>query len=176
MENITIRKIQKEDIPAVIDIQIRGWQTAYKGIIDDSYLAAMNREERIQKREQDYLDSSFIVAESAGNIVGFCRYIDTNTYTPEVENADCELMAIYVDPDLKRKGIGKNLFEYATADFLKKNKKKMVLWCLKDNTPSKIFYKKMGGRMIKERPIKINQKNYAEVCFAYDIQQHSSKP
>ena len=44
----------------------------------------------------------------------------------------------------------------------------MILWCLKDNEPSKKFYKKMGGEIIAERKIIINNKNYDEVGFKYN--------
>jgi len=50
-----------------------------------------------------------------------------------------------------------------------KNKTKMILWCLKDNEPSKRFYTKMGGEIVKERTIKIGEKEYLEVGFIYSI-------
>jgi len=69
MKNIIIRNVKKEDIPGVVDVQITGWQTAYKGIIDDSFLASMNREERIKQRNKDYNKGGFIVAELNKEIV-----------------------------------------------------------------------------------------------------------
>ena len=45
----------------------------------------------------------------------------------------------------------------------------MIIWCLKDNEPSKKFYKKMGSTVIKERLIKIGEKDYAEVEFIYNF-------
>lgn len=51
MENIIIRNIEEKDIPSVVDIQINGWKSAYKGIIDDNVLNSMNRDERIEKRK-----------------------------------------------------------------------------------------------------------------------------
>ena len=45
----------------------------------------------------------------------------------------------------------------------------MILWCLKDNEPSKKFYTKMGGKIIKERAIEIEEKEYLEVGFEYNI-------
>ena len=53
--------------------------------------------------------------------------------------------------------------------FKNKNKTKMILWCLKDNEPSKKFYKKMGGEITKERTFEIEKKNYYEVGFIYNI-------
>ena len=42
--DIVLRKIEYNDIPSVVDIQMNGWKAAYKGIIDDDILDAMNRD------------------------------------------------------------------------------------------------------------------------------------
>ena len=169
MENIMIRNIEEKDIPSVVDIQIDGWKSAYKGIIDDNILKSMNRNERIAKRKNDYKENGFIVAELNNQVVGFCRYIDSNKFTQDIPNIDCELLALYVKPKLKYNGIGTRLFQFVINDFKSKNKNKMILWCLKDNEPSKKFYTKMGGKISNERTIEIGEKEYLEVGFEYNI-------
>jgi len=169
VENIIIRNIEEKDIPSVVDIQINGWKSAYKGIIDDNVLNSMNRDERIEKRKNDYKENGFIVAELNNQVVGFCRYIDSNKFTQDISYIDCELLALYVKPDLKYNGIGTMLFQFVTNQFKSKNKTKMILWCLKDNEPSKKFYTKMGGKIVKERVIEIGENNYYEVGFEYNI-------
>ena len=169
MGNIEIRNIREEDIPSVVDIRIDGWRLAYKGIIDDSFLNSMDRTERIKKRKKDYKQGGFIVAELDNEVVGFCRYIDSNKYTQDIAYIDCELLALYVKPNLKYNGIGTKLFQFVVNEFKNKNKTKMILWCLKDNEPSKKFYTKMGGEIIKEREIEIGEKSYCEVGFMYNI-------
>ena len=86
MENIIIRNIEDKDIPSVVDIQIDGWKSAYKGIVDDNILKSMNRNERIAKRKNDYKENGFIVAELNNQVVGFCRYIDSNKFTQDIPN------------------------------------------------------------------------------------------
>lgn len=169
MENIKIRNIEEKDIPSVVDIKISGWQVAYKGIIEDNILNSMNREKIIEKLKNNYKENGFIVAELNNEIVGFCSYIDNNKFTPDITYIDCELSALYVKPNLKYNGIGTKLFRFVTNEFKNKNKTKMILWCLKDNEPSKKFYTKMGGEIIKERIIEIGQKSYYEVGFMYNI-------
>ncbi len=169
MKNIVIRNIEEKDIESVVDIQINGWKTAYKGIIDDDYLNSIDRNERIEKRQKDYRDNGFIVAELNDEILGFCRYIDNNKFSPNITGIDCELLAIYVKSNLKYNGIGTKLFQFVINEFKKKNKNKMILWCLKDNEPSKKFYSKMGGKIIKEKEIEIENKKYIEVGFEYNI-------
>ncbi len=129
----------------------------------------MNRNERIEKIRRYYKDNGFIVAELNNEVVGFCNYIDTNKFTQGISDIDCELLALYVKPDLKYNGIGTKLFQFVINEFKSKNKTKMILWCLKDNEPSKKFYTKMGGKILKERTIEIGEKNYCEVGFIYNI-------
>ena len=163
------RNIEEKDIPDVVNIQIDGWKSAYKGIIDDSVLNSMNRNERIEKRKNDYKENGFIIAELNNKAVGFCRYTDSNIFTRDISDIDCELLALYVKPSLKYNGIGTKLFQFVINDFKSKNKTNMILWCLKDNEPSKKFYIKMGGEIIKERTIEIGGKEYLEVGFLYNI-------
>ena len=169
VDNIIIRNIEEKDIPNVVDIQINGWKSAYKGIIDDNVLNSMNRDKRIEKRKNDYKENGFIVTELNNQVVGFCRYIDSNKFTQDISDIDCELLALYVKPNLKYNGIGTKMFQFVTEEFKKKHKTKMILWCLKDNEPSKKFYTKMGGKIIKERTIEIGEKEYLEVGFEYNI-------
>lgn len=169
MGDFIIRNIREEDISSVVDIQISGWKTDYKGIIDDDYLNSMDRDKKIEKRKRDYKDNGFIVAELNKKIVGFCRYIDSNKFSNDIENIDCELLAIYVKPDMKYKGIGTKLVQFVIDEFKRKNKTKMIIWCLKDNEPSKKFYKKMGGKILIERNVEIGNKTYSEVGIVYDL-------
>ncbi len=166
--NINIRNIEEKDIEAVVNIQIDGWQTAYKGIIDDTYLKSMNAKERINERKKDYKLGSFIVAESDNKIVGFCRY-DDKLISGNLKEYDCELKALYVKSNLKRQGIGKLLFNYAKNDLKSRGKSKMILWCLKENYPSRTFYEKMGGKLVQEKDIKFGDKTYKEFAFGYNI-------
>ena len=64
---------------------------------------------------------------------------------------------------------GTKMFNYVVNEFKNNNKTKMVLWCLKDNEPSKKFYTKMGGKIVKEKNVDIGDKQYKECCFEYDI-------
>lgn len=169
MKDITVRKITEKDIPSVVDIQINGWKTAYRGIIDDDYLDTMNRDEIIARRKKGYKQNCFMVAELKKEVVGFCWYVDNNSFTPNEMDIDCELIALYVRPDLKWKGIGTKLFQFVTNEFQNTNRTKMVVWCLKNNEPAKMFYTKMGGKIAKEKIVEISGKNCSEVGFVYDI-------
>lgn len=168
MENVIIRKVKREDIEDVVDIQVTGWQTAYKGIIDDEYLDNLSREEKIKKRKKDFDSNGFIVAEYENKVIGFCRYLNENR-NEEIKEADCELLALYVKYEYKHKGVGTKLFSYVKEEFKKMNKHKMILWCLKENENAKKFYTKMGGKVVAEKDIEFGWKLYKEVAFLYSL-------
>lgn len=168
-----IRKMTKEDIPRMVSIQVNGWQTAYRGIIDDSYLDTMNQDAYIAKRKKDYQDTVFIVAENENGLLGYCRYIDDCRFSPSIPDIDCELIAIYVDSTMKRQGIGQKLFEYTKKDLLNRGKTNMILWCLENNASARKFYEKMGGKIINTKAVDIGGKIYTEVGFLYHLDQLS---
>lgn len=164
-----VRNVKKEDLRAVSEIAVRGWQTAYRGIIDDEYLDSLSIEENYQKRLKDYKENGFIVAELDSEVVGFCRYTLENLFSKDIPDIDGEICAIYVKPELKRNGIGRELFKYVFNEFKKNGNKKIILWCLKENYPSRAFYEKMGGILCDESTIKKDGKEYKEVGFKYNV-------
>lgn len=164
-----IRNVKFEDLKDVSTIVIKGWQTAYRGIIDDDYLDGLSIEENYQKRVKDYKEKGFIVAEQNGKIVGFCRYRNGNMYKENYPEVDCEICALYVKPEEKGKGIGKALVEYVKNEFRKKNFKKMIIWCFKDNYPSRAFYERVGGKLCGETTCVRGGKEYKEVGFICDL-------
>lgn len=171
MSDVKIRNVEKEDIEKIVDIKIDDWRKTYKGIVSDEYLKNMNREYEIDKRKKDYMENGFIVATLNNEVVGFCRYIDSNKFSAEFENVDCELCALYVKSTMKRQGIGRKLIEYVIKEFQTKGKKQMILWCLDENKPSRQFYEKMGGKTYKYKMGKIGDKEYKEVSYIYKLEE-----
>ncbi len=49
MGTIIIRNVKEKDIPSIAEIQVNGWKTAYKGIIDDVVLNTMNKDDKIER-------------------------------------------------------------------------------------------------------------------------------
>lgn len=169
MEQIKIRRVQKEDLPEVARIRVEGWKTAYRGIIDDDFLACMSVEKDRQKREKDYLLNGFLVAKIDGKVVGFCRYVADNQFSPEREDIDCEITALYVAPEYKHNGIGTALFSAVKKELQEQHKTKMIIWCLKENLSAHQFYMKMGGKKQGEKQSQIGDKTYPEICFIYEL-------
>ena len=58
---------------------------------------------------------------------------------------------------------------YVIDDLKSKRKKKMILGCLKDNYPSRAFYEKMGGKVLKTEKIAFGNKEYEEKIYEYKL-------
>ena len=164
-----VRNIEKEDLKVVAEIVVNGWKSAYRGIIDDDFLDSLNANDAYQRMLKNYQENGFVVAEIDNEVVGFCRYTLENLFSKEYTEIDGEISAIYVKPELKRNGIGRKLFEYVFKEFKKNGNKKIILWCLKENYPSRAFYEKMGGILCGKSSIMRGGKEYKEVGFQFNI-------
>ncbi len=162
-----IRKMNYEDAEAVTDVLINTWQTSYRGIVSDDCLDHMDRNTLIERRRRQY--KNYIVVVMEGRIVGFCWYMNNNSYSQDVPEADSEVVALYVLPECQGKSLGRALITYAMDDLREQGRKKMVIWCLKENHPSRKFYKKMGGTIFGEHKTHIGNQDYDEVGFMYSL-------
>ena len=168
--DIIIRTATINDAEKVAKIKIEGWQTAYRGIIDDDFLDNMNINEEIEKRKNNIENGAdIIVAELDNEIVGFCLYRNYIKNPESYSNANCELSSLYVRGSLKRRGIGKRLMQHVIQKLQNQGKTKMILGCLKENYPSRAFYEKMGGKVLKTEKIAFGNKEYEETIYEYDI-------
>ena len=167
MDDLIIRTMEIEDAEAVTDILIDSWQTSYRGIVSNEYLDNMDKGILADRRRKQYRD--YIVAVSEGRIVGYCWYVNDNSFTKDISEIDSEVIALYVDPKLKRQGLGRRMLSYVIDDLKKQGRKNMIIWCLKENYPSRKFYEKMGGMIIGEHMTNIGYKDYEEVGFLYKL-------
>lgn len=170
-KEIIIRSLVADDVPSVARIRVDGWRKAYSGVVDDEYLNSLDVEEQARKFEKCIGSDNFIVAIMDGEVVGFCRFLYDNSFSPNIGYVNCELTAIYVRPDLKGRGVGAKMFKDVVKKFKNKNKTTMIIWCLADNADSIAFYKHMGGEIKEEKIVQIGDKDYREVGIVYNLEK-----
>jgi GNAT superfamily N-acetyltransferase len=125
---------------------VRGWQTAYKGMMPQAYLDGLDPAEdvgRLRARfEQAREGVVNLVAEWDGDIVGWACH---GPYREgEVRTTDAELYAIYVDPDRLARGVGRALLRESTARCTAAGHGRMLLWVLQENASARRFYEQAG--------------------------------
>lgn len=170
MENIKIRNATLEDIEQVARLHVDSWHETYAGIISQDYLDNMksNLEKRIERMKNEFNLRTMIVVTLNEEIVGFSEFVFSNEFSKDLD-IDCELCGLYIKNGYKHLGLGSIVFEYVTNLFKEQNKKKMGLWCVKENEPAISFYKKKGGVFTKEKSFTIAEKEYSEIAFLYDL-------
>ena len=160
--DIIIRKAEKEDVRQIAEILVEDWQKAYRGIMEDGFLDAMNAEERYEIEIKRY--DKYVVAADGGEILGYAWLEETDE-----EPADCEVIALYVRYALRNRGIGKRLMQHAFDHFREAGKKRMIVWCLKENHDSRKFYEKAGGKEFRTGSHNWGGKDYEMISYLYDL-------
>lgn len=123
---------------------MRSWQAAYKGLLPDEYLDSLRADERASRYDfatTDPLAPHTIVADDGRMIVGFA----TIGVSPGGSSRDVgELMALYVDPDSWRTGVGRALIARARAGLRRLGFDNALLWVLEGNERAQRFYERDG--------------------------------
>jgi GNAT superfamily N-acetyltransferase len=158
-----------DDCPRVAEIRIRGWQTAYKGLIPQSYLDALSVEEDATRRRARFGQGGDeivnLVAERDGEVIGWACH---GPYRDgEVRTEDAELYAIYVHPDRVGGGVGRALLRESAGRCAAAGHERMLLWVLKENAPARRFYEQAGfGPDGTEEPFDVDGVAVPEVRYA----------
>ncbi|GAA4319853.1 GNAT family N-acetyltransferase [Streptomyces venetus] len=144
---LRIREMTLADCDRVAEIRVGGWQSAYRGLIPQSYLDGLSVREDAERRRTHLTrsDGSVVnlVAEgTGGEITGWaCHgpYRDGEALTP-----DAELYALYVHPDRVGQGVGRALLTESVTRCSAAGHDRMLLWVLQENSRARRFYERAG--------------------------------
>ncbi|MPY60071.1 GNAT family N-acetyltransferase [Streptomyces spongiae] len=141
-----IREMTLPDCRPVAEIRIGGWQTAYAGMIPQTYLDRLDVDADAERR-RGYLEKGDgqvvnLVAERRGEVVGWVCH---GSYREgEVRTDDAELYALYVRPGHFSTGVGHALLRESARRCATAGHARMLLWVLKENTRARRFYEGHG--------------------------------
>jgi len=139
----TIRPATREDVPVIL-----GFVRA---------LAAYEREpDAVTATEADLLRDGFspnpffscLIAEHNGRAAGFALYFFS--YSTWLGRPGLYLEDIFVEPELRGRGIGKALLERVAAIAVEKDCPRLQWEVLDWNTPAIEFYRAMGAEFLDE--------------------------
>ena len=164
INEIIVRNAEKEDVRQISEILVEDWQKAYRGIIDSDFLDSMSADQRYEIEVKRY--QKYVVATDGNEILGYA-WLETTEDAP----ADCEIIALYVRFSNRNNGIGKLLFQYGVRYFRDTGKKRMIIWCLKENDEARRFYEKVGGKEFRTGSHNWGGKEYDMISYLYDLGQ-----
>lgn len=165
---LTIRQATLSDAKEIALVHLKAWKETYQGIIDQSYLDAINFEERLSLRKKILLSSSelsiHLVALVDDEIIGFCSAGPCVDDSDEVRG---EIYAIYLLEAYKSLGIGSQFMEKISDHLTQTGLTPYKTWVLKDNQKACHFYEKHDGKITHEKSEKIGQHTYKEICYVF---------
>ena len=138
-----VRKAQLSDAERICEIIIYGWRTTYIDFLGEE---ALYKDMSVVKRYKTLIttlesDHGFYVYEENGIVKGFMRL---EKCTEQDEGDPMELVAIYVEPYFKGRGIGSKLIQEAERIATSQSQSEIRLWVLENNHSSRKFYEKNG--------------------------------
>lgn len=141
----SIRAAVPEDAEEIEQLRVAGWQSAFRGIVPDSYLDSMRLD--VARRRAQMTDRSSTVVESvavqAGAIVGWV----VGGHSQDAFRAGSgqgEIYACYVRPEWWDRGVGRLLVTHAVSALAEAGLGDIILWVLEGNHRARRFYEACG--------------------------------
>ena len=161
-----IRRAALADAASIARVHVASWRAAYAGIVSQAHLDSLD-EAQFTERWQNWIttetSATFYVAEVCGALCGFAS---AGPIRKPIAFYDGELYAIYLLPEMQRRGIGRALFASVAAALTSRELKHMLVWTLRDN-PSTGFYKRLGGDIVSEDVYEIGGEKLAGVAYGW---------
>ncbi|MGX1263295.1 L-amino acid N-acyltransferase YncA [Rossellomorea marisflavi] len=152
------RKACLADADGIAAVHVESWQSTYRGIVSDRYLASLSVEEKKVKWERILSEDHHTIVSTTkdGVVVGFASV--GKERSGEYEG---ELYAIYLVKEYQGKGIGRELFSRSISSLKALGYHDMFIWVLRENA-SKTFYYSYKPEIVKEETIIIGDERYVE--------------
>ena len=142
---VQVRAARPEDARDIAQAHVLAWQSAYRGIIDDDFLADMQIDQRADAWSRRLSSPSagveHLVVCVDGRVVGFSGY---GTPRDAAEPETGELQAINLHPDYWSQGLGSELFQESLSGLRKFGYGRAYLWVARGNDRAIHFYGKHG--------------------------------
>ena len=130
---IRVRTATPEDVSAISEITVRGWQVAFRELFPDEYLDALDPRDRdaaFAERVKNAPPNHAAVAED-DEVVGF-----VGLEPPEDEALDPnrvhEIWGLYIEPEWIGTGVGRILMDHALDHMQRGSWEHAILWTLRD--------------------------------------------
>ncbi len=167
-----IRQAKRSDIENIASVQVRSWNTTYRGLLPDEIIDARTVESRIENMsthwkgfEGDLVSRIVLVAENdTKDILGFAAGGDIfhSGYS-----YDSEGYAFYVLEEYQQQGIGTLLMDELVTFLVSMNFKSMIIWVLEEN-PACEFYAKLGGIEKERKMDKYGEKEFLLTGYVWE--------
>lgn len=143
-----LQKAEFKEIPLIQELARKSWEVAYKNILSNEQLEYMlemmySQEEISLHLKNLHYHYYLIIDEKTGNYEGFIGF--ENHY----EEKTTKLHRIYLIPESKGKGFGKDAMEFLKSQILEVGDNRIILAVNKNNS-ARDFYESQGFKVYDE--------------------------
>lgn len=161
--DLEIRRATDADVTAIRAVALEAWDVAYdafdrdaiEGIVDDWY------DESMLERAFAKPETTFLVADDDGRIVGFCHAV--------VGDDEGDVLRTYVHPDRWNGGIGTALVDGVVDRCRDEGVATLRAMVLADNEVGSGFYESLGFRQTTTATTDIGDEEYEETVYEQPI-------
>jgi ribosomal protein S18 acetylase RimI-like enzyme len=151
MEKVTIRHAIQADADAIAHFHVRVWRQTYRELAPAEIYAALDENRRRNTWHETLSannpDQIVLLAELEGMLVAIGA---AGAPSAEIFGDLGEIKNLYVDPDLKRQGIGRLLLSKLASHLRERGFPGVGLGVVDGNVPAMAFYEALGGKRIGE--------------------------
>ena len=145
-----MREAKPADAPRLESLRVRAWREAYPGMVEQHVLDDLDptdpAELAVWRTLIDEADLRVIVAENeGGDLIGFCALAAPSRDADEPEGV-AEIVALYVDPEHYRGGVGRAMVKRALLRLSEAGWKECTVWTLTENMRALALYESLGFR------------------------------
>lgn len=168
-----IRDAVPQDASSIAQVQVKSWQSTYRGLLPQGYLDSLDAAERAEQWQMRLSRGIgfFLVVEDKSGIFGFLA--GGNIRKP-IAGYDAELYAIYLIREKQRMGAGRALVSAFAARLEAKGYNSLAVWILAGNI-SRGFYENLGGILIARDEVELGGELVPEVAYGWPSLQDLRK-
>ncbi len=142
----SVRAATVKDAAHIATVHIRSWQAAYRGLVPQDYLDALDVSRRTESWQRalhatDWSKGGVVVAVPGPDLLGFAGFGPSRD---EDETGVGEIRQIYLLPEAWGKGFGQRLMYAAVRRLAAADYAQATLWALATNARARRFYEKSG--------------------------------
>jgi len=166
---VHIRPAREADVLDIAQIYVDAWRTAYAGFVPADYLNAMDYDEEARGVLDFAFDSgksvTLQVAVADRRVVG---YISAGPNTDKPTNYEAEIYELFILKEYQGLGIGKKLMLKAAQWIDAEGFSSVLVWCWEQN-PNRVFYEKLGGRLIHSAMQTVGKASLNAIVFGWEL-------
>ncbi len=156
------------DSPAIAQIQVDSYRTAYAGMFPQTYLNHFTCAEQEQDWQatigSDARDIVLVAASEGNGVIGYAL---TRSGVGIHLGYDSEVVALHVRSIYQRQGTGRALLCAALERLEERGCRSVMLWTLRDNRVRE-WYEGLNGQLIDEKQYDVDGWDIIEAAYGWE--------